>query len=52
MPSNVTVCNKCTVCLSIYVMRQEKVLALLSRAQFMETPLSGVTLEVGCVCVA
>ena len=33
--------------LNVHLMRQEKVQALLSRAQYMETPLTGATLQVG-----
>ena len=52
MPYNAAERNKSTVSTSIRVMRQEKVQTLLSRAQFMETPLTGATLEVGCIRIA
>ena len=38
--------------LNVDFMQQEKVQALLSRAQFMETPLTGATLQVSCVSIA
>ena len=52
MPSKAAQCNGCTVSLSIRVMRQEKIQALLSRAQFMETPLTGATLQVSFIRIA